>query len=876
MGFGSYSLYTSHVCALFFTADFLLKLLSFSYSNLFFHCWSLWCKMTQGQWLSKYEGKKVVAAKPSLKITVPRFDNSEIIASYGKTLIGRCMNPQKQDMKILLFMMPKIWQVEGRVAGTDLGLGRFQFDFDMEEDITEVLKMEPFHFDYWMVSLVRWKPVLEANYPSSITFWVRVLDMPLQFRAAQTLHSVGQAIGRVIGEVDVLGGRVRVEVDGFKPLIFTMAIEFEEGVEVTVSLRYEKLFGYCRECFRMTHDKTRCPSLHQEITSEEGVMEGTAVFGATATSYKAAVASTREPGGERIDGERNDGKPVHFQSSRDGNKGKGIVREKPGPYRQEGSYHAYRERLPRGNGEGSSFRGRQYGYPSRRYEGQYQGIQRSRNDAGDGRLHVDNPEKLMLDAFKGLNRSSNEGDTKQGIMVGSETASKARKALLFEESSGVDENKGSDGVAVKALRGISSSDDANLMVEGVILSDSELMVDEEFGDTQEWEEGEIELMEEEVDAEQEVAAEEQGEIDQVKGEEDFEKEKQAKKKMTKPGALAGSFDKGSAKGGGKVQVPQEGVFKAISFDSEYKGTGGERIDGERNDGKPVHFQSSRDGNKGKGIVRRSQDHTDRKAPTMHTEKGFLVVMERVIFEGGSMVSGIQRSRNDAGDGRLHVDNPEKLMLDAFKGLNRSSNEGDTKQGIMVGSETASKARKALLFEESSGVDENKGSDGVAVKALSKETVVMEGVQAQRVPEGVMTDATHLEDKEVSQALDDANLMVEGVILSDSELMVDEEFGDTQEWEEGEIELMEEEVDAEQEVAAEEQGEIDQVKGEEDFEKEKQAKKKMTKPGALALGVSTKSRLVQNLISPRKKVSTKAPAKGGGKGAGPSKKESSKP
>ncbi|KAL0712346.1 hypothetical protein Bca4012_019324 [Brassica carinata] len=566
--------------------------------------------ITQGQWLSKSEGKKVVAAKPSLKITVPRFDNSEIIASYGKTLIGRCMNPQKQDMKILLFMMPKIWQVEGRVAGTDLGLGRFQFDFDMEEDITEVLKMEPFHFDYWMVSLVRWKPVLEANYPSSIIFWVRVLDMPLQFRAAQTLHSVGQAIGRVLGEVDVLGGRVRVEVDGFKPLIFTMAIEFEEGVEVTVSLRYEKLFGYCRECFRMTHDKTRCPSLHQEITREEGVMEGNAVFGATATSYKAAVANISEPVGERIDGERNGGKPAQFQSSRDGNKGKGIIREKPGPYRQEGSYHAYRERLPRGNGEGSSFRGRQYGYPGRRYGGQYQGV--------------------------------------------------------------------------------------------------------------------------------------------------------------------------------------------------------------------------------------------------------------------------QRSRNDAGEGRLHVDNPEKLMLDAFKGLNRSSNEGDKKKGNMVESETVSKARKALLFDESSGVDDNKESDGVVVKALSKETGVIEGVQVQRDPEGVMTDATHLEDKEAYQALDEANLMVEGVILSDSELMVDDEFDDTQEWEEGEIELMEEEVDAEQEVAVDEQGETDPVKGEEDLEKGKQAKKKMTRPGALALGVSTKSRLVQNLISLKKKVSTKAPAKGGGKGSGPSKKESTKP
>lgn len=62
-------------------------------------------------------------AKPGLRITVPRFDNSELIASYSKTLIGRCMNPQKQDMKILLFMILRIWNVEGRVVGADFGLG---------------------------------------------------------------------------------------------------------------------------------------------------------------------------------------------------------------------------------------------------------------------------------------------------------------------------------------------------------------------------------------------------------------------------------------------------------------------------------------------------------------------------------------------------------------------------------------------------------------------------------------------------------------------------------------------------------------------------------------------------------------------------------
>ena len=56
------------------------------------------------------------------------------------------------------------------MVGADLGLGRFQFDFQEEEDIVEVLKREPFHFDNWMLSIVRWEPVVEDYYPSKIIF----------------------------------------------------------------------------------------------------------------------------------------------------------------------------------------------------------------------------------------------------------------------------------------------------------------------------------------------------------------------------------------------------------------------------------------------------------------------------------------------------------------------------------------------------------------------------------------------------------------------------------------------------------------------------------------------------------------------------------
>ncbi|CAA7053035.1 unnamed protein product [Microthlaspi erraticum] len=74
------------------------------------------------------KGNKSSAAR--LKITVPRFDNTVLIRGYSRTLIGRCMNPAAQDVQALLHHMPRFWKMEDRVASADLGMGRFQFDFD--------------------------------------------------------------------------------------------------------------------------------------------------------------------------------------------------------------------------------------------------------------------------------------------------------------------------------------------------------------------------------------------------------------------------------------------------------------------------------------------------------------------------------------------------------------------------------------------------------------------------------------------------------------------------------------------------------------------------------------------------------------------------
>ncbi|KAG2273918.1 hypothetical protein Bca52824_056473 [Brassica carinata] len=193
--------------------------------------------MTQSQLLNKGEMKNGDNTRKRLKIT--------------------------QDMKALITNLLKIWGLEKRVTGMDLGLGKFQFVFETEEEIEGVLKLQPYHFDYWMLSLARWQSKKSPQFPSEITFWVRVLGVPAEFRTAPTYESIGDAIGRTV-MLDVEHARVQVVVDAFKGLCFETTIDFKGGEfyaseEALVSLRYEKFFGFCDFCSSLCHKDEKCP-----------------------------------------------------------------------------------------------------------------------------------------------------------------------------------------------------------------------------------------------------------------------------------------------------------------------------------------------------------------------------------------------------------------------------------------------------------------------------------------------------------------------------------------------------------------------------------------------------------------------------------------
>ena len=160
--------------------------------------------------------------------------------------------------------MPAQWKMHDRITANDLGNGKFLLNFVNEEDLQSVLRQGPFHFNFCMVVLVRWEPVVHDDYPWVIPFWVEVTGIPIHLWTIKNLRNIGNRLGH-IDTVELTAGRMLIDVDTRKPLTFTRKIASPEGEEVSIQIHYDKLFEHCTTCRMLTHQKASCPMSLQAV-----------------------------------------------------------------------------------------------------------------------------------------------------------------------------------------------------------------------------------------------------------------------------------------------------------------------------------------------------------------------------------------------------------------------------------------------------------------------------------------------------------------------------------------------------------------------------------------------------------------------------------
>lgn len=193
------------------------------------------------------------------RVRAPQPDNLELIRKHSLTLIGRVTNKSVQKVWSLIPFFTEHWKTEFKPVGSDLGNGLFQFQFELESDLTSVLEQRPYHYARWMVIIQRWEPTVSPSFPSLIPFWIKVQGLPVHLWTEPTIKCIGEDIGRYEkAEITSLTVRMRVHVDGLLPLIKILVVEFPNGDEVATTLVYERLDKHCTKCLRLDHELKEC------------------------------------------------------------------------------------------------------------------------------------------------------------------------------------------------------------------------------------------------------------------------------------------------------------------------------------------------------------------------------------------------------------------------------------------------------------------------------------------------------------------------------------------------------------------------------------------------------------------------------------------
>lgn len=186
----------------------------------------------------------------------------------GKLSISRGDEaPTTMEIKEILMSFWNI--VELKVI--PLGRGVFHILLTNMKDQCIALAAGPIMFNSGVMRLNRWIPGYNALEKSSVSqVWVRIYNLPLEFRKQQTLFNIGSGIGlplkidpHTISLYQGIYARILIEVDMARPLPDRILItkrnqNNQNDFEFFVNLMYESLPKYYQQCGVIGHELKDC------------------------------------------------------------------------------------------------------------------------------------------------------------------------------------------------------------------------------------------------------------------------------------------------------------------------------------------------------------------------------------------------------------------------------------------------------------------------------------------------------------------------------------------------------------------------------------------------------------------------------------------
>lgn len=133
----------------------------------------------------------------------------------------------------------------------------------------------------------RWTEEPPADFLRYMKMWIRIKNIPVKFFTGDTMHRLALEIGhveviaydpKVSHKKDYI--RAQITFDTEKPAKPSRKLTVSKDVAVTIEFEYERIHKKCFHCYRLTHEKIRCPILKKgpipssSVRSEQSHIRG--------------------------------------------------------------------------------------------------------------------------------------------------------------------------------------------------------------------------------------------------------------------------------------------------------------------------------------------------------------------------------------------------------------------------------------------------------------------------------------------------------------------------------------------------------------------------------------------------------------------------
>ena len=172
----------------------------------------------------------------------------EALESCSLSLIGKFLTCKPFNKRAAKNTLRRAWGLENSLQIIEVGPNLFQFKFQSEIDMVQIIQDGPWSFDNQLLLLRRWQKgmTVENIELEHASLWIQIWGAPFDMVSPQVAKEVGSRLG-IVEEVEWKQRhddpnffmRVKVALPIGKPLRRGSFIAGSDGIRTWVSFKYE-------------------------------------------------------------------------------------------------------------------------------------------------------------------------------------------------------------------------------------------------------------------------------------------------------------------------------------------------------------------------------------------------------------------------------------------------------------------------------------------------------------------------------------------------------------------------------------------------------------------------------------------------------------